>query len=448
MTREFLNRKKRYLNSSAKSKLAKLIIIPLSFVASVSHAIDAPSNLSCSEAELGGINWSWGSVSNAAYYDVIVNKQFVAQSTSAEHFSSGLSAGSHTLSVKAISSNWDYSASSSEFTCNLNASPAQAQSVTDDSSLIDPQTWEQTDLYKDKSGYELVFSDEFNGDRLSPTRWNTQLRWDGSFNGERYEYRTINGEDQFYVNILSEDQNHLDKVASSYNPFEFDGNRLAIRAVRNPLQTHDGSNGYGPLDNMVGQQPFLSGAMTTYDKFSQKYGYFEARIKIPSQLGTFPAFWLHHQRREWENTQRTEIDIMENLGHAPWYVYNSFHYFTGVAEGVTGTPHHVKPQPEGQIYTGIDYSEDYHVYSVEWEPGYINYMIDGQTVSEVWNDNANHEELYILINLAIGGNWTNYPSNAGGTGREQGNHFPNQNDLDTWSNPALEIDYVRAWKRN
>lgn len=447
MNRELLHRKERLSNFSGISSLSKLIIIPLSFVASAANAIDTPSNLSCNVAESGGINWSWSSVPDAAYYDVIVNKQFVSQTVNTEYPSSGLNTGTHTLSLKAISSNWEYSPSTTEFTCNLNATPTATRSETDDSSLIDPQTWNQADL-DNKSGYELVFSDEFNGDRLSPTRWNTQLRWDGSFNGERYEYRTVNGEDQFYVNIFSEDQNHLDQIVPSYNPFEFDGNRLAIRAVRNPLQTHEGDKGYGPLQDMVAQQAFLSGAITTYDKFSQKYGYFEARIKIPNQLGTFPAFWLHHQRRESDNTQRTEIDIMENLGHAPWYVYNSFHYFTGVSEGVTGTPNHIKPQPEGQIYTGTDYSEQYHVYAVEWEPGYVNYMIDGQTVSEVWNDNANHEELYLLLNLAIGGNWTNYPSNAGGTGREEGNHFPNQNDLDTWSNPALEIDYVRVWERN
>lgn len=448
MNKNFLFRTDRHSNLLAIPKLSKLIIIPLSLMASASYAIEAPSNLSCSAAESGGINWSWSSVPDAAYYDVIVNKQFVSQTVNTEFPSSELSAGPHTLSVKAISSNWAYSPSSSIYTCNLGTEKPRAAPFADDGSLIDPQTLEQTGLYDDKSGYGLVFSDEFNGDQLSPTRWNTQLRWDGSFNGERYEYRTINGEDQFYVNIFSEDQNHLDKVASRYNPFEFDGNRLAIRAIRNPLQTHEGSKGYGPLDNMVAQQAFLSGTITTYDKFTQKYGYFEARIKIPSQVGTFPAFWLHHQRRESEDTRRTEIDIMENLGHAPWYVYNSFHYFTGVSEGVTGTPHSIKPQPEGQIYTGTDFSEDYHVYAVEWEPGYIRYILDGQTVSEVRNENANHEELYVLLNLAIGGNWTNYPSNAGGTGREQGNHFPNQNDLDTWSNPALEIDYVRVWKRN
>ena len=198
---------------------------------------------------------------------------------------------------------------------------------------------------------------------------------------------------------------------------------------------------------MVAQQTFLSGAISTYDKFVQKYGYFEARIKIPSQTGTFPAFWLHHQRRRSENTRRSEIDIMENLGHAPWYIYNTFHYFNNVSDSYAGDAVAVKPQPEGQIYTGVDYSEDYHVYAVKWEPGYIAWYIDDQIVSEVRNDeNVNHEELYVILNLAMGGEWTNFPANSGGLGRDYNNFFPNWDDLNTFSNPALEIDYVRVYK--
>jgi len=442
----FTNRLSHYTDASMMKHLSSSIILLLGFATSSAYAVDAPRNMSCSETDSGAILWQWGQVTDATFYDVIVNKRFVAQTSEPEYQGAALGAGGHTLTVKAIGSNWQYSSKSETFTCNVGVRSSQITPTNDGTTLIDPQTWNQENRFNDEN-YELVFSDEFNGERLNATRWNTRLRWDGSFNGERYEYRTINGEDQFYVNIYSEDQNHLEQIASVTNPFEFNGNRLAIRATRNPLQTHDGNKGYGPLDVMSTQKAFLSGAITTFDKFSQKYGYYEARIKIPNQVGTFPAFWLHHQRRESEGTQRTEIDIMENLGHAPWYVYNSFHYFTGVSEGVTGTPHSIKPQPDGQIFTGTDYSEDYHVYAVEWEPGYINYMIDGQTVSEVWDGNANHEELYLILNLAIGGNWTNYPSNAGGTGREEGNHFPNQNDIDTWTNPALEVDYVRVYKR-
>ena len=237
-------------------------------------------------------------------------------------------------------------------------------------------------------------------------------------------------------------------MLAHHNPFELDGNRLAIRAIRNPLKTNNGNLAYGNLVDISSQQTFLSGALTTYDKFTQKYGIFEARIKIPSHVGTFPAFWLHHQRRSFENTQRTEIDIMENLGHAPWYIYNSFHYNTEVRAFEFGIHHFLTPSPSGQIFNGTDFSQDYHTYAVEWEPGRVRWFIDGQQVSELNNSNVDYEELYILLNLAIGGDWTNFPTNSGGLGRAPNNHFPTQEDLNNFSNPALEIDYVRVYRRN
>ncbi len=312
-------------------------------------------------------------------------------------------------------------------------------------SLIDPATYDYPEATQ-ISGYELVFSDEFNGTALNPYRWNSQLRWDGEFNGERFEYRVINGEDQFYVNVLSEDQEHLDEIVPVYNPFQFDGSTLAIRAAKNPLQTTTNKLTWGSLDEISAQQTFLSGAISTHEKFSQKFGYFEARIKIPSATGTFPAFWLLHDKQADEGTQRTEIDIMENLGHAPWYVYNSFHYFKNVTSSYFGDANFIKPEPSGQVYTGTDYSEEFHTYAVKWTPGSVVWYIDGVQMSEMLNDEADFEELYVILNLAMGGNWTNFPANAGGLGRDSNDRFPNANDLVEFDNPALEIDYVRFYQ--
>ena len=331
--------------------------------------------------------------------------------------------------------------------CTALLVPALCASVpaADAAGLVDPLTATKPDA--GRPGYELVFSDEFAGSRLDPARWSGQLRWDGDWNGERFEYRRINGEHQFYVNPVSDDPEMLAEVVPVYDPFEFDGERLAIRAVKNPLKGTGTGPDHGDLDTMVRQQEFLSGALSTHDKFSQKYGYFEARIKIPAHVGTFPAFWLYHQRSRSEGTQRTEIDIMENLGHAPEYVYNTAHYSTGVAVGRSGTHQFLKPQPSGQVYSGTDYSDDYHVYAVEWEPGKVTWLIDDQVVNELHEEQMNHEELYLIINLAMGGNWTNFPTSAGGLGRSANARFPNGADLASFANPALEIDWVRVYER-
>lgn len=426
----------------------------------VGLAIEAPLNPRAAQIQGSTIDWTWNSVGGADRYEVTVDGSFAGTTTNLTWKSEGLWIGDHSMTVKAVSGNGQVSeqsltskvqvtGSSSVSTVDTSANstaPAPPPSSGNDNGLIDPRSYDFPEVYAD-SNYELVFSDEFNGSALNPARWHSQLRWDGEWNGERYEYRVINGEGQFYVNVLSPDPEHQQKIVSVANPFEFDGSRLAIRAKRNPLKTRDGSKSHGKLMDIAEQQEFLSGAISTHEKFSRRYGRFEARIRIPSQVGTFPAFWLFHEKRAWQGTQRTEIDIMENLGHAPWYIYNSFHYFKNVSEYYSGDINSVKPKPSGQVYTGIDYSQNYHVYSVDWEPGKITWFIDGVKTSELINSEVNYEDLYLMLNLAVGGNWTNFPTNAGGLGRPGDQRYPTQQDVNEFGNPALEIDYVRVYKR-
>jgi beta-glucanase (GH16 family) len=443
-------------------RLLLLVLAP-----SLCFAVERPQQPTGLEVAQSSVNWEWAAVTDAVQYEVTVDGHVMGTTIETQYLSSNLWPGDHSVTVKAIGSDGQYSmqsrtaklalssvfdpenASRSHANSESESVAPEAYSATGDAqSMVDPASLSEGDAAQ-KNDYELVFSDEFNGASLNSFRWNAQLRWDGEFNGERYEYRVINGEDQFYVNVLTQDQEHRDLLVNEHNPFELDGSRLAIRAKRNPLKTGSNKNGFGPLREIAAQQTFLSGAISTYDKFSQKYGYFEARIKIPSHIGTFPAFWLYHQRRANEGTQRTEIDIMENLGHAPHYVYNSYHYSSNVSETYGGDAHFLTPKPEGQIYTGIDYSEEYHVYAVEWQPGNVKWFIDGEMVSELSDQSMNHEELYLIINMAMGGNWTNFPTNAGGLGRSSDNRYPTENDLspENFHNPALEIDYVRVYKR-
>lgn len=471
-------------NRSAQSETAKVIVngqaSAAAFISVTASDARATAALNTVDGlrgeEFGGndVKWQWNAASGAVQYEVTVDGLVVGTSDSTEWVSRSLFTGEHSLTVKAIDAAGAKSVQSDtlKFRVTGNASgsaggaqssppppqnstasaPPPQQNDSGDAnaaaveSLIDPASYNYSEV-SNKSGYELVFSDEFNGTALNPFRWHSQLRWDGEWNGERYEYRVINGEDQFYVNVLSPDEEHQSDVVPVYDPFKFNGNTMAIQAIVNPMKDQDKRRTHGKLGDIVHQQQFLSGAISTHEKFSQKYGYFEARIKIPSHEGTFPAFWLFHEKRAWEDTQRTEIDIMENLGHATEYVYNSFHYFTNVSRYYGGDANFIKPKPSGQINLGIDFSQDFHVYSVDWEPGKVTWYIDGVQTSELYNAQVDYEELYVMLNLAMGGNWTNFPANAGGLGRPGNERFPTSNDVREFQNPSLEIDYVRVYKR-
>lgn len=443
---------------------------------SATSGFAAPSDVRGTQIGLGSVRWEWNSVSGATQYEVTVDGQTQNLTGSLELTSQNLWAGDHSMTVRGVDSNSNYTGRSATAKIELPSwydpnNPARTYTVgeaeptasngsnsdpvastpappppapVNDNGMIDPVSWTKSDILG--GSWELAFSDEFDGSSLNSNRWHGQLRWDGEWNGERYEYRIINGEAQMYVNTLTPDQAHRDFLVPQHNPFEFNGSRLAIRAIRNPLREGDFGIDHGPLRDVARQQHFLSGAITTYDKFTQKYGRFEARIKIPGTVGTFPAFWLYHQNRQWEGTQRTEIDIMENLGHAPQFIYNSFHYHTDVSSSYSGNANFIKPSPSGQIFTGTDYSQNYHTYAVEWSPGYVAWFIDDQKVSEMWNENVNYENLYLILNLAMGGNWTNFPTSSGGLGRPSNERYPTQNDVNNFNNPALEIDFVRVYR--
>ncbi|MEE9355773.1 MAG: glycoside hydrolase family 16 protein [Methylococcaceae bacterium] len=417
---------------SGRSNEISISTSPYPFDPPVDPNVDivAPDGLLTRENNEGEVMLGWLPVAGAAGYNVYRNEVYLDTVMVNETYTDNNPlVGSNEYYVTAFDESREHFSEKSETIIHISHQIPEVPLPY--VQLVDPES--ESIPGANVSGYDLVFSDEFNGSELNQYRWNSQLRWDGDYNGERYEYRVINNEKQFYVNIYSKDQEHLSTVVSRYNPFEFNGNRLAIRAIRNPLKTGDGNRSFGPLRDMVSQQHFLSGAISTFDKFSQQYGYFEARMKIPSHTGTFPAFWLHHQNRN--SPRKTEIDIMENLGHDSRYIYNTFH----------ADDEQIKPQPQGQIFSGVDYAEDYHVYAVEWEPGRITWFIDGEQVSQLENVKVNYERLYLIINLAMGGNFTGLPTNLGGLGRD----YPNEQDLmsENFHNPALEIDYVRVYSR-
>lgn len=196
------------------------------------------------------------------------------------------------------------------------------------------------------------------------------------------------------------------------DPAALDGHALVLRATR----TSDGK--------------FHSARLKTTGKFSPMYGRIEARMKLPRGQGLWPAFWMLSEsveRVEWPDCG--EIDIMEVLGHEPQKLYGTLHgpgYSGGKALSVSTTlPDHAS------------LSDAYHVYAVDWSPGRIEWSLDGRVYHVctpaslpkgarwVFNDGL----FFILLNLAVGGNWPGAPDSS--------THFPQE----------FRIDYVRVYDR-
>jgi beta-glucanase (GH16 family) len=246
----------------------------------------------------------------------------------------------------------------------------------------------------------LIWSDEFNDTSVDANKWQSI-----SGNGCPSLCGFGNGEAQRY------DHNQATIVKEGTNSY------LNIQAKYEP-------NAAFP------QQPYSSAKLTTQGKYALKYGRVEARIKLPSGMGAWPAFWmLPAGTANWPYTG--EIDIMEAKHRNPKSIDGTIHY--------DGGGYHYT----GRSYTSpTDLSTDFHVYAVEWGPNIIKWFVDGNlfhtatpntTVNGGWP--FNDQEFYIILNLAVGSLGTPYTS-VNGAGVE-----PIPADFPV----KMQVDYVRVY---
>ncbi len=172
---------------------------------------------------------------------------------------------------------------------------------------------------------------------------------------------------------------------------------------------------------------YTSARILTKGKFDQKYGRFEARMRLPYGTGMWPAFWLLGKNIDdvqWPNCG--EIDIMEYRGQQPSITHGTLH-----GPGYSGG------QAISKSYDLINdrFDTGFHVFGIEWGPKYINFYVDDVLYNQIKPEDVPGEwvfdqPFYIVLNLAVGGSFVGSPSNE--------TAFP-QN---------LLIDYVRVYKNN
>jgi len=177
----------------------------------------------------------------------------------------------------------------------------------------------------------------------------------------------------------------LQHYTDSADNASIDGHgRLAITARRTP----DGT--------------VTSARLVTKERLSIRYGRIEASIKVPSGVGTWPAFWMLGTDIDdvgWPACG--EIDVMEHVGSNPSTVHGTLHGpgYAGLAGGV------------GHAYdAGVHLAADFHVYGVDWAPDRVSWLLDGVAYASSGRDDVPGgwpfaHDFYVLLNLAVGGDW-------------------------------------------
>ncbi|MCH5171545.1 MAG: glycoside hydrolase family 16 protein [Erysipelotrichales bacterium] len=227
----------------------------------------------------------------------------------------------------------------------------------------------------------LAWSDEFNGTSIDNTKWSYEIGI-GSWGWG-------NNEQQYYTN-------------SQDNSYVSDGT-LKIVARK---ETMHSSN-------------YTSARMITKNKYSFKYGYVEARIALPSSMGIWPAFWMlgtNIDQVGWPACG--EIDFMEAVNNNNT-VYSTIHY-----KNATGHEEY------GRSFNVTDRTS-FHTYGFEWTETKLLGYVDNIKIFETNNDgckaNSFNNEFYILLNVAVGGQWPGY---------NIADNFPQ----------VMTVDYVRVYQ--
>jgi beta-glucanase (GH16 family) len=239
--------------------------------------------------------------------------------------------------------------------------------------------------------WTLIFHDEFDSSTLDTTKWTTCY----------FNFTVGNGCDH--------DQGELEL----YQPNKVSVNN-GILTLQADKQTITAANGktYNYTSGMISTGPATSGAPP---RFTFTYGYMEMRAQVPAGQGLWPAFWTLPEDMSWP----PEIDVMEILGNTPNVINMHYHYPTSNGGG----------GDTGATWTGPDFSAGWHTYAVDWEPGSLTWYVDGVMRRQYTNANVASKPMYLLANLAIGGNWPGAPNAS--------TPFPS----------SFQIDYIRVWQK-
>jgi beta-glucanase (GH16 family) len=239
--------------------------------------------------------------------------------------------------------------------------------------------------------WKLVFADEFRGNSLNKRTWHTCFWW--------------------ATTTCSITSNHELELYNRGDAFVRRGT-LRLRAQRRRMVGWSGRR-YRYTSGMV-----MTGGRKHVKPpgFTFTYGFAEARIRVPKGKGFWPAFWMLPARYE----SLPEIDIMEILGHSTDIHRMHFHY-----REPDGTE-----ADSGAAWTGPDFAAGWHTFAVDWQPDAIVWYVDGVERRRFTNASViPNEPMYLLLNLAVGGDWPGRPRAA--------TRFPSY----------LQADYVRVWQR-
>ena len=243
---------------------------------------------------------------------------------------------------------------------------------------------------KSQDGYDLVWSDEFDGEILDESSWT---------------YEIGDGCDR---NLCGWGNNELQDYTSDPENISLQDGILTIKAEK----------------KLAGS--FTSSRIITKDKREFKFGRIDIRAKLPRGQGIWPAVWMLGSNIDdvsWPACG--EIDIMEMVGHEPERSHGTAHW-GNVGEG---------SQFRGSSFSlREDFAERFHVFTLLWTNNSIQWYVDETLFHTITNNDTKgynypfNSDFFFIMNVAVGGNWPGNP--------DETTEFPQ----------SMEVDYIRVFQ--
>ena len=275
----------------------------------------------------------------------------------------------------------------------------------------------------------LKFDDEFNAvtDKdgqpyIDRSKWKTTF-WQGS------SERTLwgNGEAQYYMDKDYGGRGEVPR-AEWFNPFSFEEDGvLTISATKVPEK-------YWRNWWMGKERCFSSGLLISDGHFTFKYGYMEGRFKLPNNRGAWPAFWILGDdpslgKPDIAHQWGPEVDAFEFFGHRP------LKHSAGVVTRKGEAKSFIKYNE-----VGFDITQDFHTWGFEWDDKHMVWTFDGKPWLNGDTPASMNRPMYLLVNLAVGGNWYSQEMTAAKTPHKQW-------EVDETTMPwKMKCDYVRVYQ--
>jgi beta-glucanase (GH16 family) len=253
--------------------------------------------------------------------------------------------------------------------------------------------------FPSKENMTLTWADEFDGEVINTQYW-------GYDTADGCQLDTVNG------TLCGWGNNELQYYTMREENARVEDGKLIITAQKE-------------IPFYQGRQ-YTSARMVTRNKVDFKYGRVDVRAKLPKGQGLWPAIWMLPTDTVYGIWPASgEIDIMENIGSEPNSIFGTIHY------GHDFWRYDTQYLPVDTV----DFSEDFHTYTVLWTEDCILFQVDGIDVG-VPNTRSSvlpttwpfDQEFHIILNVAVGGN------------------LPGNPDFSTQFPQTMEVDYVRVYQ--